>query len=174
MMMLSPLHRHSLTHLVPLILTPMSQLLTSIVIQVMKALTPSWVLQVHRSYPKVILLILFLSEHLKKDWNAPIYAFFQPIPSIDHDNGWHFHEFTCAAKSCKKKICCYLDKKDSNSTSNLRKHAKQCWGAETVAAADQTKNTTEAHASVTSLVMKNGSITAIFERVEKAKVTYLH
>jgi len=132
----------------------------------------SWVLYHHTGVVKK--LILILSERLKKDWTAPIYAFYQPIQSIDHDNGQHFHEFTCAAKGCKKKIQHYLDKKDSNSTGNLQKHAKQCWGAETLAAADQTKNVLEAHASVTSLVLKNGSITAIFERLGKAKVTYSH
>lgn len=34
----------------------------------------------------------------------------------------------------------YLDKGDRNSTSNLRKHAKVCWGDETVAAADATRD----------------------------------
>ena len=28
-----------------------------------------------------------LLDHLKKDWNTSIYAFFQPIPNVDHDNG---------------------------------------------------------------------------------------
>jgi len=51
---------------------------------------------------------------------------------------------------------------------------KQCWGAESVAAANDTKNILEAHASITSLVLKTGSIIAIFERIEKSKVTYLH
>jgi hypothetical protein len=60
-----------------------------------------------------------ISECLKKDWNAPIYAFFQPIPGIDYENGQHFHEFTCGAKGCKKKVQHYLDKKDANSTGNL-------------------------------------------------------
>ena len=120
------------------------------------------------------LLTLILSERLKKDWTAPIYAFYQPIPSVDHDNRWRFHEFTCAAIGCKKKVRRYLDKKDSNSTGNLRKHAKQCWRVETLAATDQTKNASEARASVTNLVSKNGLITAIFERLGKGKVTYSH
>ena len=51
---------------------------------------------------------------------------------------------------------------------------KQCWGAESVAAANDTKNTLEAYASITSLVLKTGSIIAIFERIEKSKVIYLH
>jgi hypothetical protein len=120
------------------------------------------------------ILLLIPSERLKKDWNAPIYVFFQPIPNVDHDNGRRFHEFICGAKGCKKRIQRYLDKKDSNSTSNLRKHAKQCWGDETVAAADQMKNATEARTSVANLVLKDGSITAAFEQVGKGKVTYSH
>jgi hypothetical protein len=85
-----------------------------------------------------------------------------------------FHEFTCGAKGCKKKVRHYLDKKDANSTGNLQKHAKRCWGAETIAAADQTKNMSDARASVTSLVLKDGSITAVFERLGKSRVTYSH
>jgi hypothetical protein len=111
---------------------------------------------------------------LKKEWNAPVYAFFQPVPSVGHDIGRRFHEFVCAAKGCKKKIRRYLHKKDSNLTSNLRKHAKKCWGTETVAATDQTKNASEARTSVTNLVLKDGSITAVFERLGKANITYSH
>ena len=156
---------------------PQSSTLT--VIQAMtkhqlKALKPSWVLHCSYWHCTKHLFILFISEHLKKDWNAPIYAFFKPVPSIDHDNGRRFHEFTCGAKGCNKKIWHYLDKKDANSTGNLRKHAKKCWGAETVAAADQTKNAAEARSSVINLVSKNGSITAIFERLGRTKVTYSH
>jgi hypothetical protein len=57
-------------------------------------------------------------KRLKKDWNAPIYSFFHPVPAVDYDNGHHFHEFACTAKGCQKKICCYLDKADAKSTSN--------------------------------------------------------
>jgi hypothetical protein len=64
-------------------------------------------------------LMTAFSDRLKRDWNAPVYAFFQPISNVDHDNGWRFHEFMCAAKGCKKKIRCYLDMKDTKSTSNL-------------------------------------------------------
>ena len=115
----------------------------------------------------------YLLEHLKKDWNAPIYAFFQPNPIVDHENGRRFHEFTCATKGCQKKIRHFLDKKDATSTSNLRKHAKVCWGAETINAADQTKDASEAQ-SLVSLGHKDGSITAVFERARKGNVTYSH
>jgi hypothetical protein len=49
---------------------------------------------------------------------------------------------------------------------------KTCWGAEAVEAADQTKDVTEAWNSVVNPLLKDGSITAIFERVGKGKVTY--
>jgi len=82
--------------------------------------------------------------------------------------------FTCGAKGYNKKIRCYLDKKDFNSTGNLRRHAKQCWGAEIVAAADEAKDASEACNSVTSLAGRNRSITATLKRREGSKVTYLH
>jgi hypothetical protein len=59
---------------------------------------------------------------------------------------------------------------DAKSMSNLRKHAKSCWGAETVEAADQTKDVTEAQDSVVKPLGKDGSITAIFERVGKERL----
>jgi hypothetical protein len=81
---------------------------------------------------------------LKKDWNAPIYSFFHPVPTIDYDKGRHFHVFACAAKGCQKRIHHYLDKANAKSTSNLQKHAKQCWGAETIEATDKMKDASKA------------------------------
>ena len=112
------------------------------------------------------------SECLKNEWNAPIYAFFEPIPNIGYENGRQFHEFTCTAKACQKKVHCYLDKKDARLTSNLQKHAKSCWGMKAVKDGDHTKEVAEAHDSV--LMMKDGSITEIFKRVTKGKVSYSH
>jgi hypothetical protein len=114
------------------------------------------------------------SERLKEDWNAPIYSFFHPVPTIDYDKGRRFHEFACAAKGCQKRIRRYLDKADAKSTSNLRKHAKQCWGIETVETADKMKNASEARQSGITSGHPNGSITALFERVGKGKVTFSH
>jgi len=37
----------------------------------------------------------------------------------------------------------YLDKKDANSTSNMRKHARKCWGDDVVKAADNAKTADE-------------------------------
>ncbi|KAF8961669.1 hypothetical protein BDZ97DRAFT_1759839 [Flammula alnicola] len=76
-------------------------------------------------------------ERLKEDWNTPIYAFFHPIPKIGYEKGCCYHEFKCFASGCSKSVRRFLDKKDAKSTSNLHKHAKICWGEETVKAATQ-------------------------------------
>jgi len=81
-------------------------------------------------------------------------VFFKPIPNIGYESGQCFHEFICAAKSCKKKVHHYLDKKDVKSTSNLCKHVKLCWGPDAVEAADRTKNVTEACDSVVQPLSK--------------------
>ena len=52
------------------------------------------------------------------------------------------HVFECRAKHCKGKgnshmVYHYFDMSDAKSTGNLRKHARLCWGVETVAAADE-------------------------------------
>ena len=69
------------------------------------------------------------------DWNSPIYAFFHPIPTIGYKDGRRYHEFHCFASTCSKSVHQFLDKKDAGSTSNLHKHAKICWGLDTVKAA---------------------------------------
>lgn len=56
----------------------------------------------------------------------------------------------------------------------MRKHAKICWGAETVAAADATKDLIGAREVLTRSKLKDGSITADFTRIGKGKVTYSH
>ncbi|KAF8229874.1 hypothetical protein L208DRAFT_1284618 [Tricholoma matsutake] len=119
-------------------------------------------------------MLIKYSECLKKDWNAPIHSFFHPVPTIDYDKGCRFHEFACAAKGCQKRVCHYLDKGDAKLTSNLQKHAKQCWGVETVEAANNMKDASKAHCSVIRSGHPNGSITALFERTGKGKVTFSH
>ena len=58
-------------------------------------------------------------------------------------------------------VCCYLDTDDAKSTGNLHKHAKVCWGEETVATADQTQHVEAAHEALKK--RKDGSITEAFE-----------
>jgi hypothetical protein len=115
-----------------------------------------------------------------KDWSAPIYAFFKATPIIDHIDNCHIHVFTCNAKTCKgrgkngRDVRQFLGTSDSTSTSNLGRHAKICWSGETVKAASNAKDVHAALAVLAKSNLKDGSITAAFERVGKEKVTYSH
>ena len=122
-----------------------------------------------------------LLERLSKEWVSPIYAFFHPIPSIVDVDGRRVHEFRCSASNCKGRgknsriVRRYLDTSDRNSTGNLRKHARQCWGDEILLGADtcgDIDSTREALAKAKKL--KDGSITTAFERKGKGKVTFSH
>jgi hypothetical protein len=86
--------------------------------------------------------------------------------------------FECAATNCKgrtgRDVRRFLDTSDAKSTGNMQKHAKICWGAETVAAADATKSLVGAREVLAKAKLKDGSITAEFVRIGKGKVTYSH
>lgn len=56
----------------------------------------------------------------------------------------------------------------------MRKHARICWGEETVAAADRTKDVEIARDVLGKKGLKDGSLTAAFERKGKGKVTFSH
>jgi hypothetical protein len=114
----------------------------------------------------------YLAEKLKKKWTSPIYAFYHPVPVIERNNGHFCHVFTCASKSCKYKCCRYLDKSNTNSTGNLCKHARLCWGEEALSAAESAKDVDKARELVVKSILQTGSITASFERTNKQKVTY--
>ncbi|KAG2094206.1 uncharacterized protein F5147DRAFT_747828 [Suillus discolor] len=113
-------------------------------------------------------------ERLIKEWNSPIYTFFDPIPAIETINGRRAHAFKCMAKGCKVRICRFLDKKDAHLTSNMRKHIKSCWGEGVLEAACEAKNTEEVRTKIVTSILCNGSITSSFERKGKGKVTYSH
>jgi hypothetical protein len=103
-----------------------------------------------------------------KRWDAPVYAFFKPIPAIEYVDGRKAHIFECAATSCCQKtkyIRRFLYTGDTSSTSNLCWHAKACWGDEAVAAADQTGSAATARKALVNQSGNNESITAAFERV---------
>ncbi|KAG2039456.1 hypothetical protein BDR03DRAFT_821659, partial [Suillus americanus] len=68
------------------------------------------------------------AEQLKKGWSSPVYAFFEPVLSIEYTGGRHSHVFKCMAKGHKQHVRRYLDKGDAKSTGNMAKHAKACWG----------------------------------------------
>lgn len=121
-----------------------------------------------------ITLIEYKIERLMKDWNSPVYAFFNPTPQIIEIDGRRAHDFKCQAKRCKTKVRRYLDKGDARSTGNMRKHVRSCWGDEVLKAADQAKNANEVRQKIVGNFLRNGSITTSFERNGKGKVTYSH
>ncbi|KAG0706542.1 hypothetical protein DFH29DRAFT_798253, partial [Suillus ampliporus] len=114
------------------------------------------------------------TERLKRGWTSPVYAFFEPTPSIEYTAGRRSHVFKCLAKGCKQHVQCFLDKGDAKSTSNMTKHIKSCWGESVYLAAQDAKTTATAHTTVVQGVLQTGSITSSFERKGKGKVTYSH
>ena len=58
-------------------------------------------------------------DHLQKDWTSLVYAFFNPIPTIQVIDGCHIHEVRCSTRGCKARIRRYLDTKDARSTRNM-------------------------------------------------------
>ena len=115
------------------------------------------------------MLTIHITDCLSKDWNAPIYAFFHPVSSIDYVSNPSrcIHVFECNAKFCKGKgfnqrhIWRYLDTADGTLTSNLCHHAKIYWGEKAVAAADAAKlHNVACEVVEKSLGMPDGSITA--------------
>lgn len=80
--------------------------------------------------------------------------------------------FTCLGKRCKFQCRRFLDKGDANSTGNLRRHVKRCWGDEALKAAEATESIENARDLVVNPLRETGSISAAFERKGKGKVTY--
>jgi hypothetical protein len=112
-----------------------------------------------------------------KEWDAPIYVFFKATPSVDYIDGHKAHVFECNASHCRGKtrfVRCFLDKGDAKSTSNLRHHAKSCWGEEAMVAADNTRDVRSACDALANHKDIDGSIMAAFQRAGKGKFTYSH
>ena len=101
------------------------------------------------------------------EWTSPIYVFFKTKPRIEYIDNRRAHIFECVSGRCKgrngRDMRRYQDKGDKTSTSNLRKHAKVCWGADAVAAADATRDVDAARAALIKSGVRDGSITAEFE-----------
>jgi hypothetical protein len=58
--------------------------------------------------------------------------------------------------------------------SGLRRHAKHCWGKETVVEMSTAKDIDTARHALKGATLRDGSITAVFERTGKGKITYSH
>ena len=96
-------------------------------------------------------------------------------------DGRRVHEFECTASHCKghgknpRIVRRYLDTSDRNSTGNLRKHARLCWGNDILRSADDCGDMDSAREGLDKArKLKDGSITAAFERKGKGKVTFSH
>jgi hypothetical protein len=70
------------------------------------------------------------------------------------------HVFSCSKAACRITVVHWLDKGDSRSTSNLRKHVRKCWGPEVLAAAEGMRET-ETRTALAAFV-RSGSIQAAF------------
>lgn len=93
------------------------------------------------------------------------------------------HVFKCIAKSCKGKgrngrlVNRYLDTGDRKSTGNLWKHAKLCFGEDTLRDADATRDVTKTREILAKNPdnLRDGSLSAVFATHAKGKkVTYSH
>jgi len=96
------------------------------------------------------------------------------MPSIEYTGGRRSHIFKCMAKGCKQRVRRYLDKGDAKSTSNMAKHAKNCWGEAAYQAAQGSGTADSARKTVVKSILQTGLITSAFERKGKGKVTYSH
>jgi hypothetical protein len=128
----------------------------------------------------VVLLNAASLARLQKEWRSPVYAFFDPSVEISYtgiDNR-RSHDFICAAPNCKGKgknprlVRRYLDTKDKSSTSSLRAHAINCWGKEIITQSAEAKDIASARKALAKAEMRDGSLTAIFERIGNGKKTY--
>ncbi|KAJ6587344.1 hypothetical protein B0H10DRAFT_1831741, partial [Mycena sp. CBHHK59/15] len=73
-------------------------------------------------------------------WTSTIYTFYLGDVKIEYRGSKLHHTFTCGARNCKHTITRNQTTKDSNSTKNLRVHAKKCWGEDNVVAAEKVKS----------------------------------
>ena len=115
---------------------------------------------------------------MSKKWTSPVYVFFKKTPQIEYKGGRRCHVFECAAARCKGRnsryIVRFLDKGDANSTSNLLRHSKICWGVEAVEAATATQDLDAARNVLAKTKLRDGTILAEFQLLSKDTVTYRH
>ena len=115
---------------------------------------------------------------MSRRWTSPVYVFFKKDPQIEYIDGRRCHVFICGAGKCRnrggREVRRFLDKGDANSTSGLARHAKICWGEETVEAARATGDLDGARAVLAKSNIRDGSITTEFSRLGKGKVTFSH
>jgi hypothetical protein len=109
---------------------------------------------------------------MKKKWRAPIYGFFKAMPEIEYKDERRSHVFHCLADGCDNVVWRFVGR--DSSTSNLIKHAKKCFGEDTVKAATSAKNAMEVRDKIVGGMLKNGKLTTVFERKDRQRVSYSH
>jgi hypothetical protein len=94
-----------------------------------------------------------------------VYGFFHPKPKIEVIKGRRSHVFKCQGpENCQTTIRRYLDTGDARSTGNMRRHVASCWAKEALAACDSAADDKEVQNKIAPDILRNGSITATFER----------
>lgn len=100
---------------------------------------------------------------MMKKWNSPVYAFFEPVPTVVKVGGHHAHVFKCCGRGCKVTVQQFINTRDAGSTSNMWKHVKICWGEDALSTADKAKDVNEAQTKIVHGILQDGSITIAFE-----------
>ena len=112
---------------------------------------------------------------LARKWRSPIYAFYSTRPFIGYADGRRFHSFVCQANSCKHIVRRYLDKNDTGSTGNLRRHAKACWGDDTVRSIESAVSADDALTLLKRDVrLHDGDLGMFFKTKVRGTVSYSH
>ncbi|KAF5356700.1 hypothetical protein D9758_013728 [Tetrapyrgos nigripes] len=114
------------------------------------------------------------AERLMKGWHSVVYAFFEPIPTVEYIKGRKCQVFTCSSPSCKKKIHQFQDTGDAKAMKTLQNHVNTCkaWGPDAIATVKEL-TVPDAHKSL-SRYLRDGTITMAFQRGRKGRgtVTY--
>ncbi|KAH7093849.1 hypothetical protein BKA62DRAFT_593638, partial [Auriculariales sp. MPI-PUGE-AT-0066] len=105
---------------------------------------------------------------------APVYAFYHPFPKVVVNNeGKDEQHFICTHANCKRNgapIKRVIGGTDDGSTSNLRGHAKSCWGQAAVNDVDKMPDAAKAREMLSRPISEK--LTATFMRTGKGKVSF--
>ena len=107
---------------------------------------------------------------------SPIYAFFNPTPHVVKVDGWCTHEFLWSVRGVPRSrfATTWISKTHALLRYNMHKHARRCWGDETLEVADLAKSVNEICDRIVRSILRNGSITTAFKHNTKGKITYSH
>jgi len=127
-------------------------------------------------YYQVCELMLVCAARLAQRWGSPIYTFYGSRPAIEYNKGHHCHGFACLAVGCKQVVRRFLDINDLGSMANLCRHAKACWGNDTIRAVDGAGSPGNAWRGVLQgdPHLRTGDIGPFFKKQGKSKVSYSH